>query len=711
MAKKPDITTIASGYYSRTALNTNFENIRDRFDNTLSLDGSTPNAMGADLDMNSNDILNVGEIDVQALSIGGVDIYPNNTQLATTYATQNYTGNGSTVTYAMGYNPGSKANVDVYIDGVYQNQDAFNITGTNLTFTAAPPLNSAIEIKVPVNVTDLVASDSAQVLYNQGGTGAVTTNVKAKLQEFVSVKDFGAVGDGVTDDTDAIRAAVAVSDKLYFPNGTYLFDVVNNIDHDLEIDFCGSTCHPPAGATNAAMFYFVAGPTKVSLRNGILDGQNKSSNFSHIINVNSSACDFSMENMQLLNNCEGGATPVASRDIDLLYVNTANSVYIDNCVFRLASRQGISFTGIVPNIVVTNSIFEDCYLYGIDIEPNTSTSKMYENITIDNCVFKNNGNKSTTNHVWGPSNGNGPFRAQSASLTVDVIKNISITNNKIISLDFVNQVAGWQSPAFGVEQYNNLVLSGNTFQNINWIVAAGFSNSSCPIFNTTISDNIMDRSVGNHPCQLLTYYSDKTTISNNALTYLRIGAQDGFVVDGNTFVTSNSYGIEPISGTANGVISNNTFDVGTYAISTASTTTGFSLVGNELNGATLTGPSANLDIVRVGNTDNIVNASRRYEGDYSIIPIDTATTTTVFDLSNTDKIGMIVVNDPAGTKIGSYALFGNFYDGSTNNSFLTNVQDSGASGSALTLSGNLIQFTHAFGTTRNIFVNVVNFGE
>jgi hypothetical protein len=89
MAKKPDITTIASGYYSRTALNTNFENIRDRFDNTLSLDGSTPNAMGADLDMNSNDILNVGEIDVQALSIGGVDIYPNNTQLATTYATQN----------------------------------------------------------------------------------------------------------------------------------------------------------------------------------------------------------------------------------------------------------------------------------------------------------------------------------------------------------------------------------------------------------------------------------------------------------------------------------------------------------------------------------------------------------------------------------------------------------------------------------------------
>ena len=72
MAKKPDITTIASGYYSRQALNTNFENLRDKFDNTLSLDGSTPNSMGADLDMNSNDILNASEIDTSSLRINGV---------------------------------------------------------------------------------------------------------------------------------------------------------------------------------------------------------------------------------------------------------------------------------------------------------------------------------------------------------------------------------------------------------------------------------------------------------------------------------------------------------------------------------------------------------------------------------------------------------------------------------------------------------------
>lgn len=49
---------------------------------------------------------------------------------------------------------------------------------------------------------------------------------------FANVRDFGAVGDGVADDTAAIQAAVTASSGVYFPAGTYLvssaIEVPNN---------------------------------------------------------------------------------------------------------------------------------------------------------------------------------------------------------------------------------------------------------------------------------------------------------------------------------------------------------------------------------------------------------------------------------------------------------------------------------------------------
>jgi hypothetical protein len=64
--------------------------------------------------------------------------------------------------------------------------------------------------------------DSTDVSFLQSGSGAVTRTVQAKLRESVSVKDFGATGDGVTDDTAAIVLALAASKSVYFPAGTYL---------------------------------------------------------------------------------------------------------------------------------------------------------------------------------------------------------------------------------------------------------------------------------------------------------------------------------------------------------------------------------------------------------------------------------------------------------------------------------------------------------
>lgn len=74
--------------------------------------------------------------------------------------------------------------------------------------------------------TELYSSNL--VTFVQSGSGAVTRTVEAKLREFlVSVKDFGAVGDGVTDDRAAINAAFTeVINRgygtVFFPSATYL---------------------------------------------------------------------------------------------------------------------------------------------------------------------------------------------------------------------------------------------------------------------------------------------------------------------------------------------------------------------------------------------------------------------------------------------------------------------------------------------------------
>lgn len=67
---------------------------------------------------------------------------------------------------------------------------------------------------------------SALIGYSPGGTGSVTTTVQAKLRQTVSVKDYGAVGDGTTDDTTAIQNTISAvgaagGGVVFFPTGTY----------------------------------------------------------------------------------------------------------------------------------------------------------------------------------------------------------------------------------------------------------------------------------------------------------------------------------------------------------------------------------------------------------------------------------------------------------------------------------------------------------
>ena len=68
---------------------------------------------------------------------------------------------------------------------------------------------------VPINGT------MAQPSFTATGTGAVTRTTSDKLKEHISVKDFGAVGDGVADDTLAFQKALNASKAVFVPAGSY----------------------------------------------------------------------------------------------------------------------------------------------------------------------------------------------------------------------------------------------------------------------------------------------------------------------------------------------------------------------------------------------------------------------------------------------------------------------------------------------------------
>jgi hypothetical protein len=184
---------------------------------------------------------------------------------ATAYA-DTFTGDGIDTTWTLTQDPVAVNNLDVSINGVTQVPVVdYTISGTTFTTTTPAPLGSVILVKyrqalpnsyfgaasnvgytpfswiAASNVqaalnevaTDISATDGVSgsnlVGYKAAGTGAVATTVQAKLREWVSPQDFGALGDsnasGSTGTNDSAAFAlleayqtggvVNMNDKFY----------------------------------------------------------------------------------------------------------------------------------------------------------------------------------------------------------------------------------------------------------------------------------------------------------------------------------------------------------------------------------------------------------------------------------------------------------------------------------------------------------------
>lgn len=79
----------------------------------------------------------------------------------------------------------------------------------------------------PTYAALLLSSASSLINHINTGTGAVSRSLQARLRDLPTTpQEFGAVGDGVTDDTAAIQAAIDAHSEIYIPAGVYLIDPV-----------------------------------------------------------------------------------------------------------------------------------------------------------------------------------------------------------------------------------------------------------------------------------------------------------------------------------------------------------------------------------------------------------------------------------------------------------------------------------------------------
>lgn len=144
---KLTLNTIGSRYGSIDALNDNFNAIEAAIENTLSLDGTSPNAMEVDLDMNSQDILNVGEVSAETLRINGVLVEPTTGVTAgAAFQTYEYTATAGQTSFSVSPATPYNASIVVIVNGLQLSPAEVSVSGTNV-LTPALTLNDEVVIR------------------------------------------------------------------------------------------------------------------------------------------------------------------------------------------------------------------------------------------------------------------------------------------------------------------------------------------------------------------------------------------------------------------------------------------------------------------------------------------------------------------------------------------------------------------------------------
>lgn len=220
----------------------------------------------------------------------------------------------------------------------------FSIDTANkrITLTNSYPAGTRVSMAYYDASADVVNVNAGGVSFTQSGTGAVSSTVQTKLQERISVKDFGAVGDGVTDDTAAIQAAI---------------DAANARDGRCEVNLSGDKYR----VTDELFIY-----TDVVLKDGTLNFD-ASTNDKACINIGKQ--DGSI--LVRVGGCDNVVVETSSTNTGLIafnYGHGARACFINNCRAVMNSGNpvtvdrnhiGFSFYGVKADLATIPGAYQN----------------------------------------------------------------------------------------------------------------------------------------------------------------------------------------------------------------------------------------------------------------------------------------------------------------------------------------------------------------
>lgn len=161
--------------------------------------------------------------------------YLGNQPNSVAFLTDQFSGNGSTVVFTMSVAPAATSSILVNISGITQDPTTYAISGTTLTFSAAPPLGVG---NISVRYLGIPASAVATTAYRTvteftATANQVTFNVPSYTIGYIDVYRngvrLGAADFTATSGTSVVLAVAAIAGDLIVTESFYVSSVLNAI--------------------------------------------------------------------------------------------------------------------------------------------------------------------------------------------------------------------------------------------------------------------------------------------------------------------------------------------------------------------------------------------------------------------------------------------------------------------------------------------------